>query len=156
MKNTTQGNQNTVEMPQGARGKGNVGTVFVQSACSSRARKIMESVICDTLGWIDEHLDGNLQVARLAERAGYTRWHFQRKFKEMTGCALSDYVRHRRIQKVAEALISTDDYIVNIACEYGYTSQQALSRVIRDHYGITPTEMRRQAIKRRGIVCQPK
>jgi len=155
MKNTTLINQKSFGMPLAATENGYVETAPGHAACSTRARQIMESVICDTIDWIDAHLDGNLQAARLAERAGYTRWHFQRKFKEITGCALSDYVRYRRIEKVAQAIVSTDDYIIKIAFEYGYTSQQALSRIIRDHYGMSPTEMRRLAIKRRGAICQP-
>lgn len=122
--------------------------------CPTRARLMMESVIHDTISWIENHLDGNLQVVRIAERAGYTRWHFQRMFKEITGHGLSDFVRHRRIEKAAEEIVSTDKYIGSIAYDYGYTSQQTLSRLIRDHYGMTPTEMRRQSVKQCGAVCQ--
>lgn len=154
MKNLQPGHSGSGRISLATTNHSNSGTASCVAACPTRARLMMESVIHDTISWIENHLDGDLQVVKIAERAGYTRWHFQRMFKEITGHGLSDFVRHRRIEKAAQEIVSTDKNIGNIAYEYGYTTQQSLSRLIRHHYGMTPTEMRRQAVKKCGTVCQ--
>ena len=111
-------------------------------SCSSRASVMMRSVVFDTLKWIENNLDEDLHVVRLAQRSGYTRWHFQRCFKEITGCSLSQYVRHRRLTHATDAILHTHDPIIDIAYKFGYTSQQTLSRIVRSALGMSPTQLR--------------
>ncbi|MDN4625961.1 helix-turn-helix domain-containing protein [Erwinia sp. DT-104] len=112
---------------------------------SLRSSAIMRGVVCDTLNWIEANLDNDLHIVQLADRSGYTRWHFQRQFKEITGRSISEHVRIRRLVRAAEAIMYTAGRLMDIACDYGYTSQQAMSRVIRSAFGMTPTELRNRA-----------
>lgn len=112
---------------------------------SLRSSAIMRSVVCDTLNWIEANLDNDLHIVQLADRSGYTRWHFQRQFKEITGRSISEHVRIRRLVRAAEAIMYTTERLMDIACDYGYTSQQTMSRVIRSAFGMTPTALRNRA-----------
>jgi len=103
---------------------------------------MMRSVVCDTLNWIEANLHSDLHIEQLASRAGYTRWHFQRSFKKITGQSLSEYVRIRRIVKATEAIIHTRERMVDIAYDSGYSNQQLMSRLIRATFGMSPTELR--------------
>ncbi|MXP48908.1 helix-turn-helix domain-containing protein [Pantoea sp. Eser] len=109
---------------------------------SLRSSAIMRSVVCDTLNWIEANLDNDLHIARLADRSGYTCWHSQRQFREITGRSISEHVRIRRLVRAAEAIMYTTESLMDIAYDYGYTSQQTMSRVIRSAFGMTPTELR--------------
>ena len=41
--------------------------------------------IHDLLDWIDNNLDSRLDIETVSRRAGYSKWHLQRLFKEHTG-----------------------------------------------------------------------
>ncbi len=42
------------------------------------------AVIHDLLDWIDNNLESRLDIETVARRAGYSKWHLQRIFKEHT------------------------------------------------------------------------
>ena len=54
------------------------------------------SIIRDLLRWLDEHLDQPLSLDNVAAKAGYSKWHLQRMFKDVTGEAIGAYIRARR------------------------------------------------------------
>ncbi|HDX9077659.1 TPA: AraC family transcriptional regulator, partial [Klebsiella michiganensis] len=64
-------------------------------------RKYSESVVKDILQWVESSLNTTLPVEFIAEKSGYSRWHFQRLFKQTTGVALGEYVRARRLSCAA-------------------------------------------------------
>ena len=49
--------------------------------------------IHDLLDWIDNNLDSRLDIETVSRRAGYSKWHLQRLFKEHTGSPLAEYIR---------------------------------------------------------------
>ena len=51
------------------------------------------AIIQDLIDWIDNHLDSRLDIDTVARRAGYSKWHLQRIFKEHTGQPLGEYIR---------------------------------------------------------------
>jgi AraC family transcriptional activator of mar-sox-rob regulon len=60
-------------------------------------RRVLEmntdAFIHDLLDWIDNNLDSRLNIDTVARRAGYSKWHLQRIFKEHTGYPLAEYIR---------------------------------------------------------------
>lgn len=59
--------------------------------------------IHDLLDWIDNNLDSRLDIGTVARRAGYSKWHLQRLFKEHTGYPLAEYIRAQNY-KIGRAL----------------------------------------------------
>ena len=47
------------------------------------------TVIKDVLLWIEHNLDQSLLLDDVANKAGYTKWYFQRLFKKVTGVTLA-------------------------------------------------------------------
>ena len=45
-------------------------------------------IIRDLLVWLESHLDHPLSLDNVAAKAGYSKWHLQRMFKEVTGHAM--------------------------------------------------------------------
>ncbi|SVJ51041.1 right origin-binding protein [Klebsiella pneumoniae] len=43
------------------------------------------NIIRDLLAWLDNNLDQPLSLDNVATKAGYSKWHLQRMFKEVTG-----------------------------------------------------------------------
>lgn len=62
------------------------------------------NIIRDLLRWIDDNLDKPLSLDNVAAKAGYSKWHLQRMFKEVTDQAIGAYIRARRLSRAAVAL----------------------------------------------------
>lgn len=60
-------------------------------------------------------LDQSLLLDDVANKAGYTKWYFQRLFKKVTGVTLASYIRARRLTKAAVELRLTKKTILEIA-----------------------------------------
>ncbi|CAK5468221.1 hypothetical protein ECO2947_22535 [Escherichia coli] len=45
-------------------------------------------IIRDLLIWLEGHLDQPLSLDNVAAKAGYSKWHLQRMFKDVTGTML--------------------------------------------------------------------
>jgi AraC-like DNA-binding protein len=73
-------------------------------------------IIRDLLTWLEGHLDQPLSLDNVAAKAGYSKWHLQRMFKDVTGHAIGAYIRARRLSKSAVALRLTARPILDIAC----------------------------------------
>jgi AraC family transcriptional regulator len=96
----------------------------------------------EALRRIEDHLDGEIDVAALARVAQTSEYHFRRMFSTLSGLPLSEYVRRRRFtQATAEILDGAG--VLEVAVKYGYGSADAFTRAFKAMHGMTPTEARR-------------
>jgi len=84
-----------------------------------------------------------LSLDNVAAKAGYSKWHLQRMFKEVTGQAIGAYIRARRLSKSAVALRLTARPILDIALQYRFDSQQTFTRAFKKQFSLTPALYRR-------------
>ncbi|MGV3345851.1 MDR efflux pump AcrAB transcriptional activator RobA [Enterobacteriaceae bacterium LUAb1] len=101
------------------------------------------SIIRDLLVWLESHLDQPLSLDNVATKAGYSKWHLQRMFKDITGHAIGAYIRARRLSKAAVALRLTSRPILDIALQYRFDSQQTFTRAFKKQFAQTPAWYRR-------------
>lgn len=104
---------------------------------------VRDCVVSDVLKWIERNIHENIKVDEVAKMSGYSSWHFQRVFRGVTGCTLSHYIRAMRLIKVTEELAQSTFKITHIACDYGFPTQQILTRMFRKYFNCTPTQFRR-------------
>ena len=100
-------------------------------------------IIRDLLVWLESHLDQPLSLDNVAVKAGYSKWHLQRMFKDVTGHAIGAYIRARRLSKAAVALRLTSRPILDIALQYRFDSQQTFTRAFKKQFDQTPAWYRR-------------
>lgn len=100
-------------------------------------------IIRDLLNWLESHLDQPLSLDNVAAKAGYSKWHLQRMFKDVTGHAIGSYIRARRLTKAAVALCLTSRPILDIALQYRFDSQQTFTRAFKKQFAQTPASYRR-------------
>lgn len=98
----------------------------------------------DVLKYIHENIAGPLKVDETAERFGYSKWYFCKKFHKFTGTTFSDYVRHLRIQLAAMDILQ-GRRILDVALSYGYDSVGGFNKAFLREYGCFPREYRKQA-----------
>lgn len=90
-------------------------------------------------GHLDETADGNA----LARDAHYSRFHFQRMFRETTGETPGSCQRRLRLERAAYHLLQSDRSVTEIAFESGFDSLEGFSRAFRKAAGISPSHFRR-------------
>lgn len=88
---------------------------------------------------LDEALDGTA----LAANAQYSRFHFQRLFREQTGETPGDCRRRLRLERAAYQLQRTTRSVTEIALDALYDSLEGFSRAFRRAYGVSPSYYRR-------------
>lgn len=102
-------------------------------------------IIRDLLAWLESHLDQPLSLDNVSTKAGYSKWHLQRMFKDVTGHAIGAYIRARRLSKAAVALRLTSRPILDIALQYRFDSQQTFTRAFKKQFNQTPAWYRRSS-----------
>lgn len=101
-------------------------------------------LVADTLAWIERQLDERLTLARIAERAGLSPYHFSRLFTARMGLSPMAHVRGRRLVRAARRLVAEPDArLVDLAFEAGFESQEAFTRAFGRRFGVTPGRFRR-------------
>ena len=94
------------------------------------------------LWYVESHLAEPLTLDDIAAVAGISRFHMVRAFGEATGMSVMRYVRARRLSKAARALARGAPDILTLALEADYGSHEAFTRAFRDHFGVTPEQVR--------------
>ncbi len=98
----------------------------------------MEKVI----DYIEDHLDGKLDLEKVSEAVHYSKYHLHRMFTGTVGMTIHDYVQRRQLTEAAKLLVFSDKPIIEIAFICGYESQQAFSSAFKSMYKIPPPQYR--------------
>lgn len=93
--------------------------------------------------FIREHLNQPLTLADLARQAGMSKYHFLRKFKELTGRTPMQELRAIRTEYARELILTTNLQIKAIAPRAGLGSVCHLSHVFRKQLNLSPGQLRK-------------
>ncbi|MBS3651716.1 AraC family transcriptional regulator [Pseudaminobacter sp. 19-2017] len=85
-----------------------------------------------------------ISLSAVADASGVSRFHLSRAFGAATGRTVMGYLRSRRLAVAARALSGGALDILTVALEAGYGSHEAFSRAFRNHFGLTPEQVRAQ------------
>ena len=116
--------------------------------CPAAEKKPSEKTLRDgariklMLQYIQEHYDGELTLAKIAESAAISENECLRCFRSMIGCTPIQYVKQVRIQTAAELLLSTNRKISDIGAECGFQEMSYFAKTFRELKGCTPGEFR--------------
>lgn len=94
------------------------------------------------IAWLADHLDGALDLARLADVACMSPYHFHRIYHAMQGETVAATVRRLRLHRAAVDLIAGALPVRRIARRAGYASQEAFTRAFKAAYGTPPARYR--------------
>lgn len=95
--------------------------------------------------YIEEHLDQNLSLARLAGVAGVSASHLKTLFKRSTGLPVHEYVVQRRVERARTLLQRGGLSAGEVALEAGFSHQSHMARCMRRVLGVTPSAVARAA-----------
>lgn len=98
--------------------------------------------ITRVLAHIEANLATSLQVGQLADIAEMSRFHFSRRFAEVTGQSPADYVQSRRIERIERLLLATEMTVAEIADLTGFADGNYLAKAFRRVRGVAPLQYR--------------
>lgn len=110
------------------------------------SQTIKKQHINDLVDWIEANLTNDINIDLITLKSGYSKWHMQRLFKEMTGQTLAAYTRKRRLTLAAMALRLTRMPLIDVAVRFGFENQQNFNRVFKNHFMMTPGTFRRHRV----------
>ena len=95
---------------------------------------------------IKKEEDEALTLCALANKLGYSEYYTSRKFRDISGMTLKDYIRFRKLSFALKDLRDTDKSVLDIAIKYGFSSNEAFTHSFKEAYGISPSEYRSQPV----------
>jgi AraC family transcriptional regulator len=96
--------------------------------------------IAKAVEYIEANIKGDINLAECARVCGYSDYHFLRIFKAASGLTPADYIRKRKLSEVAKRICDNDQYISEIAFEYGFNSKENFVRAFKAEHHILPSE----------------
>ena len=99
--------------------------------------------IIAAIKYMNENYAQRLSLDDIAEAARMSKYHFSRRFKEVTGATVLEYLNNIRLTKVHNLLLKTEYTTEEIATATGFSSSVHLIRAFKAAYGMTPKSFRR-------------
>lgn len=117
---------------------------IVRSYEGQRRMMLPMSEINSTVEYLRKHLHERLTVEDLARQADLSPRQLHRKFRDVFGLSVQDFLIKTRIQAASDALLHSDLTIAQIATDFGFCDQSAFTQLFRKHTGLTPLKFRRR------------
>lgn len=94
-------------------------------------------------GLMEQHLTDHIDLDTLAKSANLSKYHFAKKYKELTGQSPIQHFLHRKMERACYLLDMSNDSVANISESLGYEDPQYFSRLFKKVIGISPRQYRR-------------
>lgn len=114
----------------------------VRSQLSQSSQKNYAEKFNAVFAYLDQHYAEDLTLEKVADVAGFSKFHFSRIFKQFSGFNFYDYLRRRRIKSAEMLLMKQGLSISEIALQSGFSSVSTFNRTFKEAKGCTPTEYR--------------
>ena len=94
------------------------------------------------IDYIIQNYREQFSLARLAQMANYSSYHFIRVFKGQTGKTPFDYLTDIRVERAAKLLLQSDASITDICFSCGFTSPSHFTTLFKRKMGVTPSNFK--------------
>jgi AraC family transcriptional regulator len=97
-----------------------------------------------SIDYIKENLHEDLSLEKLAILSNFSKFHFHRIFKSVTGTTTNEFIKKAKIERALFFLINNPSKTISeIAHDCGFLSISSFSRSFREVKQITPSEWRK-------------
>ena len=91
--------------------------------------------------YVEEHMSEPITLDQLAEQAHMSKYHFLRKFKELTGVTAHTYVMDKRLIRACE-LLQKGEAITDVYLSTGFGDYSVFLRNFKNAFGMSPRAYR--------------
>ena len=96
------------------------------------------------IAWIEDNIQAALTLKEMSRHVGYSEYYCSSKFREYTGYTFKEYVLKRKLALASCDLLETDFRVIDIAMNYGFSSNESFTRAFVREYGCSPSVFRKQ------------
>ena len=93
--------------------------------------------------YINNNFMNDITLDKIADVAGFSKFHFSRLFKQFTDTTFYDYLNQRRVKEAEKLLLNPELTITDVAMHSGFSSISTFNRVFKDFKECTPTEFKK-------------
>jgi len=101
-----------------------------------------DDTILKTCSYISQHCSEDLPLDKVADFAGFSKYHFERMFRRFTGQSYYQYLTLKRITFAKELLANPSITITDVAFRSGFSNGTTFTRAFRKITNSTPSEFR--------------
>lgn len=112
---------------------------FFPDVTAGKQNEYMEKIMM-VCNHITEHCTEDLDVESIAKLAGFSKFHFSRVFKQLTGLSCYKYLLQKRLTYAEQLLIGPDISMTDAAMRSGFKSISSFNRIFRLEKGCSPSE----------------
>lgn len=109
----------------------------------SGVRPLPEQRIAAVEHYLQHHFDENINLDELAERFGFSHTGFYQYWKKLKGGTPLQYMTVLKLKHAAKELLHSRRSIAQTARRAGFSGTTPFYRKFKEHFGITPGELRR-------------
>jgi AraC family transcriptional regulator len=96
------------------------------------------------IDYVERRIKAKISLDELSESAGLSKYHLDRIFRAATGKQLMDYVRNRKLSRIAGELLEGGRKVIDVALDYGFGYEQSFIRAFGRAFGTSPDRFRRE------------
>ena len=108
------------------------------------------------LAYLEAHLEGDVSLTALANRAGLSRFHLHRLFAKAVGETTAQFALRLRLGRAALLLLTSGDSVLDVALSCGFQSHEVFCRAFRRRFHMTPRDYRKRGFAQRLKTSQVK
>lgn len=112
------------------------------TAASFQADEKKQEALTAVLKYIQKNYRSKISLDSLADSVGYNASYLSQLFKTNLGINFYDYLTRIRLREATRRLSQTDDKILDIALEYGFSNLKSFNNVFRKVFRKSPSEYR--------------
>lgn len=86
----------------------------------------------------------SIGLPRMVELSGHSKEHLCRSFKKYYGTTAMDYINELRLTYIANMLIYSQNDIIDICYDSGYTNLSWMYSLFKKRYGLSPSKFRKE------------
>ena len=106
-------------------------------------KKMIQLVVDEIDECIRNHDDEALTLGELSKKLGYSEFYTTRKFGEISGMSLREYIQKRKLAFALKEVRDSEKSLLSVAVDYGFSSNEAFARAFKKVYGVTPSCFRK-------------
>ena len=109
---------------------------------SSAADNETDTEIVEAVHYITAHYNLSLTLEGLASRANLSTTYFSKKFHNITGMGMKEFLTYTRLKHAEQELLSTSHTITEIAMNSGFSNSNYFKDAFKKMYNVAPREYR--------------
>ncbi len=113
------------------------------------------SRINSAIDYIEQNLNEELSLSKIAEEANFSRFHFHRLFGTLVGETLNQFIGRVRLEKAASQLHNNPQKTVTeIAYDCGFSSSAGFARAFKTMFGMSASQWRTTGFRKNSKICK--